>query len=710
MSTANNTKDFVLINEEGDDAPSTKSLARTRLRLFYERPLKAHAIRTWISGHPRISLPIAAFLLGTLSYTFFDPIRSFFVKAHVEGYWDFEGYSFVRWIRSKILPPGFSFSRQSSDTTGADDDQGGIGQNAWKDRLESEKQMVNWLNEYPSTFIAVSGPPGSGKASLVGRVVGDQHKRALHIDCNKIAKARTDTALVNELASQTGYYPVFSFMNQFSGLIDLASMGLIGQKAGFATPVDQQLKQVLEVVGTSLKEISEHDRDERLKGIRQVQERVEAERVEEERKRLITRGGWHDGRLDCIAGNGVMSELGFGIEELGENDLSAVATTAIPIGTQGDGSPEEMEGKSSTLPPLPVTPGLASEVDQERDYVQSLPILILDNFTQDTTGKTDLWPVLSDWGASLIENKIAHVIVIADSTSATKSLTKSLPARPLNSIALADADRANSLAYVTEKLGESVSEEETKQVDKIGGRMVDLETLVYKVRTGMTISDAVKDIIHRNVIEIRKSAFGDDSEDAKSLPWTRPQAWKLVSLLARDEEIPYAALLQDYPFKGAEGALKALEAHDLIQVSSVDGRRSTIKPGKPVFRHAFQALVADPVFAASSTIEYTNPIISKLEADIRSFEDELLRLTEIAGYGSIASGSLSIANQRGRGTSSWITAPVRWISTSSEKKNHAGATAERENYLMAKMDMTMEKLIAMEKVVEEEKKRLKGAK
>lgn len=136
----------------------------------------------------------------------------------------------------------------------------------------------------------------------------------------------------------------------------------------------------------------------------------------------------------------------------------------------------------------------------------------------------------------------------------------------------------------------------------------------------MTLREAVDDIINRNVIELRKSAFGDDSEDAKSLAWTRAQAWKIVSSLAEAGEvspareargyflfaktkhigspfdpfwrqISYAALLQDYPFKGAESALKALEAHDLVQVSYVDGRPSMVRPGKPVFRHAFGKLV-----------------------------------------------------------------------------------------------------------------------
>jgi putative protein kinase ArgK-like GTPase of G3E family len=51
-----------------------------------------------------------------------------------------------------------------------------IGQNAWEDRIEAERTVERWLSEYPSTFITITGPPGSGKVSLVSRVLGKQEK------------------------------------------------------------------------------------------------------------------------------------------------------------------------------------------------------------------------------------------------------------------------------------------------------------------------------------------------------------------------------------------------------------------------------------------------------------------------------------------------------------------------------------------------------
>lgn len=65
-STPTNTADFTL---RASGQPANDKITLSRLRLYYERPLKAHAIRDWLSSHPRLVLPAVAFLIGTLSYT-----------------------------------------------------------------------------------------------------------------------------------------------------------------------------------------------------------------------------------------------------------------------------------------------------------------------------------------------------------------------------------------------------------------------------------------------------------------------------------------------------------------------------------------------------------------------------------------------------------------------------------------------------------------
>jgi hypothetical protein len=387
---------------------------------------------------------------------------------------------------------------------------------------------------------------------------------------------------------------VFSFLSSLNNLIDLAAVGLIGSKAGFSTPVDQQLRSILETVGVALKDTSTRARKRHQASIVHSIDQAEIEQERARIRELIVRGGYHDGRLDCVAGNGIMSELGFGEEPLNESDMTLPSPPLMddtaPI--HGEAVPPT---KSSLVGIVPVTD---HNLDEESEFISTLPIVVLKNFAT-KSAKGDSWNVIAEWGASLVENRIAHVIVVTEGPTATKALVKAIPAKPLNSVSLADADETKSFGYVQDKLGNAavMSLEDRAQITKLGGRMVDLETLVYKVRTGAPVKEAVDDIVLRNVVELRKAAFGDDAEDAKTLAWTRSQAWKVVTELAKSGKVSLvlrlgtAKTLQDFPFKGAEQSLKAMEEHELITVSYLDGRAANIRPGKPVFRYAFAALI-----------------------------------------------------------------------------------------------------------------------
>ncbi|EIW66338.1 hypothetical protein TREMEDRAFT_40986 [Tremella mesenterica DSM 1558] len=699
-STPTNTGDHTL-RASGSDP----SIPLSRLRIYYERPLKAHAVRDWISGHPRIALPVIAFLIGTLSYTFFDPIRAFFVRSKLEGVWDLEKYSVIKYLRSKLSLSSLGFRSSPPSLPDA------IGKDAWQDRVEAEKSVQRWLAEYPSTFITITGPSGSGKMSLVTRVLGKAEKPNLVIDCGEIAKGKSDGAVVSALADQTGYYPVFSFLSSLNGLIDLASVGLIGQKAGFSTPVDQQLRQMLEIVGGALKDVSSKAREDHARSVqyKREQELVAADHAR--RREMIIRGGWHDGRLDCIAGNGPIAELGMGIEPFSESDL-----ISTPFSPSTTGNPTASEN--------PITPStdLKSEgtgdmdIDAESEFIRTLPIVVLKNFSQ-KTAKGDLWSVLAEWGASLVDGRVAHVIVVTESAPALKSLTKALPAKPLNGVGLADADEENSLKYVEEKLKSGIkgdgevsqesssslskvnsktgpktktigstsglSLEDEEQIKKLGGRMVELETLVYKVRTGSNIKLAVEDIVLRHVVELRKAAFGDDENDAKGLPWNRSQAWKVVNELAKSGELSYASLLQNFPFKGAESALKAMEEHELVSIGYVDGRADVVRPGKPVFRYAFEALVNDPTFRASCQIDYNTALISTAQSTIKSCEEELLTLKDIVSGGEDKLGLSS--GFMGLGSGSAVKERARWLLEKMGKSVEQLKVWEAENGEMIKV-------------------------
>ncbi len=62
------------------------------------------------------------------------------------------------------------------------------------------------------------------------------------IDVAELTKVTSEMALVTGFARQTGYWPVFSFLNSLNTLVDLASVGLIGQKSKFVSYFLQYLR------------------------------------------------------------------------------------------------------------------------------------------------------------------------------------------------------------------------------------------------------------------------------------------------------------------------------------------------------------------------------------------------------------------------------------------------------------------------------------
>ncbi|OAF62200.1 mitochondrial escape protein 2 [Pseudogymnoascus destructans] len=224
----------------------------TQLRLSYEQKIKAHMIRDWVMGHPRIFIPLMAALLGTLAVAVFDPIRTFFIKAHVTHSLKIRDSRIYKWFSSQAKDI-FTFKKRNVEEAGL----GAI----WDDRRKLIDQLQTWMMETTDTFIIVQGPRGSGKRELVLDQALKDHRNVLLIDCKPIQEARGDSTTINSIAQQVGYRPVFSWMNSFSSLIDLAAQGTIGVKSGFSETLDTQLGKILSNTATALKQIGLEDRD-----------------------------------------------------------------------------------------------------------------------------------------------------------------------------------------------------------------------------------------------------------------------------------------------------------------------------------------------------------------------------------------------------------------------------------------------------------------
>ncbi|KAJ7903824.1 RNA12 protein-domain-containing protein [Mycena olivaceomarginata] len=567
--------------------------APTTLRISYGQHLDGH--KSGYSKHPRIAFPIVIFVVTGIAYTIFDSIRSIMVQAKIEKWFDVRArpqrpqkYSLYQWIRAKsaelrIFPPP---RPEAAFLRGE----------VWKERKQAEAALRTYLTESPSTIAFVHGPQGSGKSHLLDNALKDSRRKTLVIDCRPLQNATSDTQLMTVLASQTGFRPFFSSLGSIHHLIDLASVGVIGQKGGLlrtsSTLPEQHVK-------------SSHQRYA-IRLMRRRARQEESEKIHAVRSERIQRGTWHDGRLDCVAGNGVMAELGLGDERMGDDDDVVLASVKQEEGVRR--STQEGNRKVS---------GDCS--------CDGLPIVVLRNFDARGSNRGEIYDVLAEWAAGLVENQSSDNRENTKRWRKVNDLSRALPSKPLNTIALHDADAASALAFVKRKLEDAdidleYTREQVASVERLGGRATDLENLIHKVRNGATVEGAVEDIIYREVNEVRKKAFGDDAEDAKNLPWGREQAWALFKLLSKNSELPYHEVLLEFPFKGDEAPLRSMEHAELISIGTHNGRPSTIRPGKPVFRAVFERLV-----------------------NVKACELELLSLKDIEGgwWGNAASSTRS---------------------------------------------------------------------
>ena len=195
----------------------------TLLRIAYERKAKAHWIWDWLMNHPRVVIPAVAALVATVTVAVFDPIRTFFIRAHIEHSFHLDRSRVYRWFKRRATDI-FTFKHRDAEDAGM--------RALYDERKAHIEQLRSWLMESAETFIVVQGARGSGKKELVVNEVLKDRNDTLLIDCKPIQEATSDTSTIKAAAAEVGYRPVFSWLNSLSSLIDLAAQGTIGTKAG----------------------------------------------------------------------------------------------------------------------------------------------------------------------------------------------------------------------------------------------------------------------------------------------------------------------------------------------------------------------------------------------------------------------------------------------------------------------------------------------
>lgn len=274
------------------------------------------------------------------------------------------------------------------------------------------------------------------------------------------------------------------------------------------------------------------------------------------------------------------------------------------------------------------------------------PVVIIDNFLHKAQEGGIVYDKIAEWAARLTTSNIAHVIFLTNDVSFSKSLSKALPDRVFRQVSLGDCSPEVAKRYVInhldfdsddkdeglKKLSPSQRRNDLGELDGViemlGGRLTDLEFLARRIKAGETPSKAVKEIIDQSASEILKMFLLLGSDDTRQ--WTPQQAWTLVKLLATNSTLRYNEILLTDAYKNSgDRALAALESAELISIASPNGRPTSIKPGKPVYQPAFQALTEDPVLRSKLDLAVLAEQISIEGKSIDKYEQELHLLGEL---------------------------------------------------------------------------------
>ncbi|KAF9940936.1 mitochondrial escape protein 2 [Mortierella antarctica] len=540
-----------------------------RLSVTYERTLKGNAIWDWLTNHPRITVPLGGMAIAGMSFMIFDPIRVFSMEAKITQLFNMNEYKFLRWLRKETVGRLTRTPIDSLQATG------------WREREHDEEKLRSWLRVPPESFAIVHGPRGAGKTEMVEYVIKDK-KHKVVIRCEELANARSEGEVLTNLARQVGYIPLFQFMTTINNMMDMAITATTGQKAGLSATFEGQLKKILDTLTIAIQEASP-TKDMSSFSPEAIMKKIEATIEEKTRRAEMVQSG-------C------------------------------------SGSTMSLESRR------------AAKAKKRKDKEESqwcdpdeIPVIVIDGFMSREKGPhaKELWTHLSEWAAVLVENHVAHVIFLSNNVAASKPLAKALPNMTFETIVLADATLDSALEFVYKHLDRDEFPDLIESVQTIGGRLTDLELFVQKVKSGMGPEDAVHDILGRAVIEVRKSAFDFDSTDGRTLTWTPIQFWAVMKQLASSELANFDELKIHPLFKNDESPFAAMEQAELITIVHKNGRPAAVRPGKPIYRAAFQDILQDIGFSAVMELESATFLEKEEMVKVAKWEAELKELSNL---------------------------------------------------------------------------------
>ncbi|KAM3165185.1 Mitochondrial escape protein 2 [Lachancea thermotolerans] len=298
---------------------------------------------------------------------------------------------------------------------------------------------------------------------------------------------------------------------------------------------------------------------------------------------------------------------------------------------------------------------------KEEDYLQQhpekKPVIVIDRFNDKAEMNGFAYKELSDWAAMLVQMNIAHVIFLTETVSPNQLLADSLPNQVFKTLILSDASKESARSYVlasldhTEPLdddqekskpiilSDDIKRELDESLEPLGGRMLDLQAFVRRVKSGENPKEALDKMVEQALEQITQIFLAENVDQVKSA-----QAWELIEMLSKEPVVEFKNVVFRPLFKSApEAGLLELEKNGLITVSRDRGVLKDIRPAKPLYRAAFEYLLNDSELFTVLETGYLLRIINFETKRIQKWEEELKSLGKVSEHKMFKSRLLYLA-------------------------------------------------------------------
>ncbi|KAK4224963.1 RNA12 protein-domain-containing protein [Podospora fimiseda] len=559
---------FVL-QEEG-------SKVATRLRLSYEQKVKPHNIWNWITNHPRIVIPVLVAFIAAFSVIVFDPIREFFVKAHVQKSLEFTDSRLYKWLKRQTTDI-LSFGRRKEE---------GKGLHALfshrKDLIDSIKKT---LLESEDTFVVIHGPPGSGGRDLVLDQVLGGRKKVLVLDCKPVIDARGEAGTIGKLAMAVGYRPVFSWTNSISSMLDLAIQGTTGVKAGLSENLESQVTKILQTSAAALKKVSltgrkKSDNDAHLS------DDAYLEAHPEDRAVVVIDNFMHK-----------TEDKGFIYDKISEWAATLVENNIAHVIF------------------------LTTDTSFSKPLSRALPDRVINQVT--------LGDLSSDVAKHFVVSQLDNCNSDNDEKDNHNEGQSPLPIKT-------DKQKRNDL----EELDECIETLGGRLTDlQVLARRLKVGQSPKRAVSDI-VDQSAADILRMFLLAANKSSDGGEKKWSNEQAWYLVKSLASQESLKYNEVLLHNTFASSLTpgASSPEAALESLADAELITIKSQHGRPATIRPGKPVYQAAFVRLMEDPVVKARMDLAAFTELAKIEVKNIEKAEQELTVLAGLPNGPAQASG------------------------------------------------------------------------